>query len=347
MIPRQPKKSVCCENGTTPKMAETKTKIKLREHEAVMDSAIPLILGFVAYCIAAVSTFSIPQLTHVHLDQVAIALLTSAAGLGVIGLGYGSIVLLGGVCSLSIAGLFSKLTKTRQLLESKEEKSLKLRKALIEKSHLIYLPLVLFFTSIAIGWDIYSALPTRTTGGTTSTTLPRGTRHTLLGTILRSLNFFATPQRANAVLFSLHLTPGLIAITLISGLVPSIALPYFRRFKIVGINSGPFHSTILFTVLGSVVGISIVISLLQIFYKVLYAGAPTSYHYALIVLIGFSLHYSAGTYIGRSKAESIILRRVSSGRYDRNRIVILDRKLNPEAETIDLRSFLRPQLDGG
>jgi len=327
---------------------QTESNVKLRERKAVMDTAIPLVLGFVAYCIAAISTFSIPQLTHVHLDQVAIALLTSAAGLAVIGLGYGSIVILGGVCSLSIAGLFSKLTKTRQLLESKEEKSLKLRKALIEKSHLIYLPLVLFFTSIAIGWDIYSAIPARSSETKTATSpLPVATRHSMLGVILRSLNFFATPQRANAVLFSLRLTPGLIAITVLSGLVPSIALPYFRRFKIVGINSGPFHSTILLSVLGSVVGISIVISLLQIFYKVLYSGAPTSYHYALIVLIGFSLHYSAGTYIGRSKSESIILRRIANGRYDRNRIIILDRKLNPEAETVDLRSFLRPQLDGG
>src|SRR5208337_2548051 len=231
---------------------QTDKKVKLRERKAVMDSAVPLILGFVAYCIAAVSTFSIPQLTHVHLDQIAIALLTSAAGLLVIGLGYGSIVLLGGVCSLRIAGLFSKLTKTRQLFDPKEEKSLKLRKALIEKSHLVYLPLVLFFTSIAIGWDIYSIIPARTTtAATTSTTLPITTRHTLLGVVLRSLNFFATPQRANAVLFSLRLTPGLIVITMLSGLVPSIALPYFRRFKIVGINSGPFHSTILFTVLGS------------------------------------------------------------------------------------------------
>jgi hypothetical protein len=327
---------------------KTKIRLKLRNHTAVMDSAVPLTLGFVAYCIAAVSTFSIPQLTHAHRDPIDIAFLTSGAGLAVIGLGYLSIVLLGGVCSLGIAGIFSKVTKTRQLLETKQEKSLKLRKALIEKSHLIYLPIVLFFTSIAIGWDIYSITPARTPATTpTTSTLPIPTRHTLLGTILRSLNFFATPQHANAVLFSLRLTPGLIAITVISGLVPSIALPYFRRFKIIGINSGPFHSTILFTVLGSVVGFSIVISLLQIFYKVLYAGAPTSYHYALIVLIGFSLHYSAGTYIGRSKSESIILRKVANGRYDKNRIVILDSKLNPEADTIDLRAYLRPQLDGG
>jgi len=310
-------------------------KEKLRARRTVIDSAAPLALGFVAYAAAAVSTFSIPQLTHVHLDQVAIALLTSAAGLLVIALGYGSIVLLGGLCSLSIAGLFSKLTKTRQLIDPKEEKSMHLRKVLIEKSHLIYLPLVLFFSSIAIGWDIYSIIPPR----------PTTTRPGTLGLVLRSLNFFATPQRANAVLFSLRLTPGLIAITIISGLVPSIALPYFRRFKIVGINSGPFHSTVLTAVFGSVVGLSILVSLLGIFYKVLWAGAPTSYHYALIVLIGFSLHYSAGTYIGRSKAESIILRKLANGGYDRNRIVVLDRTLDPNAEAIDLRTLLRPQLE--
>jgi hypothetical protein len=141
-------------------------KRKLTERGAIFDAAAPLTLGFVAYIVAAVSTFSIPQLSHVHLDQVAIALLTSIAGLLVIGLGYGSIVLLGGICSLSIAGLFSKLTKTRQLIDPKEEKSLHLRKVLIEKSHLVYLPLVLFFTSIAIGWDIYSIIPARTTATT-------------------------------------------------------------------------------------------------------------------------------------------------------------------------------------
>jgi hypothetical protein len=163
--------------------------------------------------------------------------------------------------------------------------------------------------------------------------------------VLHSLNFLATPPRASGVLFSLRLTPALIAITLISGLAPSIALPYFRRFKIIGINSGPFHSTVLTAVLGSIIGLNILVSLLGIFYNVLWAGAPTSYHYALIVLIGFSLHYSAGTYIGRGKAESIILRKLANGRYDRNRVVVLDRKLDPNAEAIELGSLLRPQFD--
>jgi hypothetical protein len=314
---------------------QTKTKEKLREHTAVIDSAAPLILGFVAYSVAAVSTFSIPQLTHVRLDPLEIALLTSVAGLLVIGLGYGSIVLLGGICSLNIAGLISRLTKTKQVIRPKEEEPLQLRKALIEKSHLVYLPLVLFFTSLALGWDIYIADPPRTT-----TTKPA-----MLKLVLRSLNFLATPQHATGVLFSLRLTPALVAITVISGLAPSIALPYFRRFKIIGINSGPFHSTVLTAVLGPIIGLNIVVSLLGIFYKVLWAGAPTSYHYALIVLIGFSLHYSAGTCIGRGKAESIILQRLANGHYDRNRIVVLDRTLNPNAEAIELGSLLRPQLE--
>ncbi len=320
----------------TPRMvAQTEIKGKLRRHGMVTDSTAPLILGFGAYIVAAVSTFSIPQLTLVGLDPLGIALLTSIMGLLVIGLGYGSIVLLGGICSLNIAGLISRLTKTKQVIRPKEEEPLQLRKALIEKSHLVYLPLVLFFTSIALGWDIYIADPSRTT-----TSKPA-----MLRLVLRSLNFLATPQHATGVLFSLRLTPALVAITVISGLAPSIALPYFRRFKIIGINSGPFHSTLLTAVLGPIIGLNIVVSLLGIFYKVLSAGAPTSYHYALIVLIGFSLHYSAGTCIGRGKAESIILQRLANGHYDGNRIVVLDRTLNPNAEAIELGSLLRPQLE--
>jgi hypothetical protein len=319
-----------------PRMVEqAEIKGKSVKRGVVIDATAPLILGFVAYSVAAVSTFSIPQLTHVGLDPLAVALVTSIGGLLVIGLGYVSIVLLGGICSLSIAGLVAKLTKTKQVIRPKDEKFLQLRRILIEKSHLIYLPLVLFFTSIALGWDIYSADPSRTASA----------RPGMLRFVLHSLNFLATPQRASGVLFSLRLTPALIAITLISGLVPAIALPYFRRFKIIGINSGPFHSTLLTAVLGPIIGLNILVSLLGIFYKVLWAEAPTSYHYALIVLIGFSLHYSAGTYIGRGKAESIILRRLADGRYDRNRIVVLDRTLNPNAEAIELGSLLRPQLE--
>ena len=137
-------------------MVKQTEKGKLRKHGAVIDAAAPLILGFVRiFCRCGFNVLN-PATHIVGLDPLAIALLTSIVGLLVIGLGYVSIVLLGGICSLSIAGLIGRLTKTKQVIRPKEEKLLQLGKALIEKSHLVYLPLVLFFTSIALGWDIYS-----------------------------------------------------------------------------------------------------------------------------------------------------------------------------------------------
>jgi len=305
------------------------------KYSVIVDSAAPLVLGFAAYTVAAVSIFSIPQLTHVGLDEFAIAGLTYIAGLFAICLGYESIVLFGGFCSLSFVGFIARLTKSRQLIESRERKSPELRKMLIEKSHLVYLPALLFFTSIGIGWDIYTALPLRTTRNVG-----------LSRSILYSLNFFATPQRANAVLFSLRLTPALILITVISGIVPSIALPYFRRFRVTGINAGPFHSSLLTAVVGSVVGLSIILSFLGIFYKILWAGgAPTSYHYALIVLAGLSLHYAAGTYIGRNRAESIVLQKLVEGKYDKKRILVLDPTLNSNAKDIQLQLVIQDRWE--
>jgi len=304
------------------------------KYETVVDSAAPLILGFVAYAIAAASTFKIPQLTHVGLDVFEIAGLTFVAGFFAIALGYESIVLLGGVCSLSIIGFIARVTKSRQLIESRV-KSPKLRKIMIEKSHLVYLPALLFFTSIGIGWDIYTVLPPRTTR---SISMARS--------IIYSLNFFATPQRVNAVLFSLRLTPGLIIITAISGIIPAIALPYFRRFKVTGINAGPFHSSLLTAAVGSIIGVSIVISFLGIVYKIFWTGgAPTSYHYAIIVLAGLSLHYAAGTYMGRGKAESIVLQKLVDGRYDQKRILVLDPALNPKANDIHLELVVQDRWE--
>lgn len=59
----------------TPRMVQqTEIKGKLRKHGAVIDATVPLILGFVAYIVAAVSTFSIPQLTLVGLDPLRVIL---------------------------------------------------------------------------------------------------------------------------------------------------------------------------------------------------------------------------------------------------------------------------------
>lgn len=328
-------------------ISRTENKEKRWVDTAVVDAAVPLVLGFIAYSVAAASTFTIPQLTHVGLDQFAIAALTFIAGLFTIGLGYESIVLFGGFWSLSFAGFVAKVTKSKQLIEIREKKSPKLLKTLIEKSHLVYLPALLFFTSVSFGWDIFTALPTNTRTTRAAATFGNQARISapLADQILRSLNFLATPQRANAVMFSLRLTPALILMTVISGLVPTISLPYFRRFRITGINAGPFHSSLLTTVIGSVVGLSIVLSLMGIFYKLWEGGAPTSYHYALIVLAGLSLHYAAGTYIGRDRSESIILRKLAEGKYDRNRIVVLDDTVNLNAKVMQLQTLFQDRWD--
>jgi len=95
-------------------------------------------------------------------------------------------------------------------------------------------------------------------------------------------------------------------------------------------------------VVGAVVGVSIVLSFLGIFYKILWGGgAPASYHYALIVLVGLSLHYAAGTYIGRDKAEAIVLRKLVDGEYDQKRILVLDQALNANAKDIRLELVIR------
>jgi hypothetical protein len=160
-----------------------------------------------------------------------------------------SILFFVGICSLGTDGLMARLTKTKQVIRPKDDRALQLRKVLIEKSHLIYLPIVLFFTSTAIGWDIYNADLTRTLA----------TRPASLRFLLHTLNFLATPQHAAGILFSLTLIPGLTVITMISGIAPSIALPYFRRFKIIGVNSGPFHSNLLTAVIGPIIGLNIIV----------------------------------------------------------------------------------------
>ena len=62
-------------------MERAENKEKRWKYGAVVDSATPLTLGFVAYSVAAVSTFSIPQLTHVGLDDFAIAGFTFSRGI--------------------------------------------------------------------------------------------------------------------------------------------------------------------------------------------------------------------------------------------------------------------------
>jgi hypothetical protein len=61
----------------------------------------------------------------------------------------------------------------------------------------------------------------------------------------------------------------------------------------------------------------------------------------LIVLVVLSLHYAASTHIGRDKAESIVLRRLGQGKYDRKKIVVLDQALKKMRKTSNFNHIFR------
>ena len=98
----------------------------------------------------------------------------------------------------------------------------------------------------------------------------------------------------------------------IAGGVPSIVLPYFRRFKVTGINAVLFHKDILFSIIEAVLGLAIVLSLVDVIYGTLTGNQPHYYAYVLPTMLGFSLHYSLGAYIGRVKVEESVMKVIST-----------------------------------
>jgi hypothetical protein len=100
--------------------------------------------------------------------------------------------------------------------------------------------------------------------------------------------------------------PMIILIT-ITGSAPAAALPHFRRFKVTGVNSGSFHTNLLFTIVGFVVGLGAVLTLVGLIYEVSWVGkGPYYYHYIIPAMLGLSLHYSMGAFLGRDKSEEMI-----------------------------------------
>jgi hypothetical protein len=99
-----------------------------------------------------------------------------------------------------------------------------------------------------------------------------------------------------------------------------MALPYFRKFKITGVNSGPFHTNFLFLVVGLIVGLGTLLTLVGFIYSVLWVGkGPIIYHYVFLALLGLSLHYTLGAFLGRDKSEDIIMTKLRTG--SRKRVV--------------------------
>ncbi len=265
-------------------------------------SGVTLVVGGAFFILAVTSTFTLTQLLRTRFDPLLLVLINFLAGFVEIVIGYESMVTFGGRFSLGVANFASRLSGSRQIIEIMEDPPKALTGKVIHYAFLAYVPLLVFIISVALSWDVFT-LDTSRSG--------------LAQPFFRTLDIFARNVGVNPVSFSVELVPILLFMTFLAGTIPSIALPYFRRFKVTGVNSAPFHKGFLITSVGIVTGASAIFTLSGLFYEVLLTSqAPLYYHYSILVMVGLSLYYAFGSYFGLERAERMITKTLETSRSD-------------------------------
>lgn len=248
------------------------------------------IVGILCYVLGVQLTFSLTD-RILRDESIELLLLTSIGGCAILGLGYLSSVFIGGKVSLTIMEFFSKITGSKQIIEETDNNSsLTFRFLKIDFS--IFIPIILFITSMALDWDIHNVHSSETG---------------IVNQLLAYLDIFSKPPSISAYAYSISTIPIMILLFAIIGIIPAIALPYFRKFKITSVNGGQFPSSLLFTFVGTISGLGVLFSLTGFFYNTLWVNkGPVYYHYILPALVGLSLHYSIGLFLGRKKSELLV-----------------------------------------
>lgn len=249
-------------------------------------------LGMLIYVFAVVSTFSFGFYVS-GVNPFMIFILISLGGLGALGLGYVSVVVLGGMISLRLNEFIARVSMCKQVVEVTAESPQNMARKWVLRDFLVYMPAVIFGLALFLAWDIHNVHDPQA-----------GVFHGLL----HVLDIFSKPLTADPVMRPIEVVLAMIALIGVVGIAPSIAIPYFRKFKITGVNGGPFHTNLLLLVAGLVVGLGTVLTLVGFLYSVLWVGkGPIIYHYVLLALLGLSLHYTLGTYLAREKSEDMIM----------------------------------------
>lgn len=229
--------------------------------------------------------------------------LVSIAGFGEILLGFVMTVLLGGSASLSLNRFIAHLTHSKQVIEILENPTKTGRVGWHDRVFWLYMPGLVFVSAVFLGWDVYNA---------------DSPQAGFLQPTIHSLDIFSKPVGTNPMLYSHQLIPALVILTALAGFTPAMVVPYFGKFKVTGINAGPFNSSLLFSTVSALAGLGIILTLVGLFYRSLWLNRePLPYHFGLLALLGFAIHFSLGMYIGRHNAEVKILdsiRRSGSGR---------------------------------
>ena len=204
--------------------------------------------------------------------------------------------------SLRLAEFMARVTRSRHVIEVIDEEPRTIGHRFVRQGFLLYMPALVFIISVTLDWDIHNLHDPQA-----------GIFHPLL----HALDTFSKPISMDPIVYSVDAIPAMIVLIAIAGVAPSMAVPYFRRFKVTGINSDPFHTNLLYTVIGLVVGLGALLTLVGLIYKILWVGkGPTYYHYVLLAMLGLSLHYTIGAFFGREKSENMVMTRLmaSSGK---------------------------------
>ena len=196
---------------------------------------------------------------------------------------------------MNVARLFSRITKSKQIVEVKSDDP-PTKAGIFERTYLFYISTLMFLLLVSLAWDVYNA---------------DGRGALSLRPIIHALDAFARPGKMSPLVYSAELLPILLVLLALVGIVPSLALPYLRRFKITSVNSAPFHFMILTTFAGFVVGIGAGLALVGLIYRVLWIDqAPVFYRFVVLVAAGLSIQFALGTYLGRGKSEMLIEERL-------------------------------------
>lgn len=245
------------------------------------------------------------------LSPFVIVVLTSIGGFGALVLGYASVIILGGKISLQLTEFISRFDKSRHVIEVIDEKPRTIRHAVSRQDFILYMPALVFILSLFLAWDIHNVHPKQSS---------------IFHPLLHALDIFSKPIGVSPTSYSADVIPAMLVLIAIAGIIPSMVLPYFRRFKITGVNSGPFHTNLLLIVMGLIVGLGSLLTLVGFIYRVLWVSkGPSYYYFTLLAMPGLSLHYAIGTFLGRDKAENMVmtqLRASSRKRIHRGTVIV-------------------------
>jgi hypothetical protein len=223
---------------------------------------------------------------------------TSIGGFGALILGYLFVILLGGRFSLQLTEFIAHLNNSRHVIEVVDDDS-RPTGNVITRYALFLIPCLIFFTLVTLAWDIHTIQPGTITD---------------LQAVLQIFDVFSKPLSANSVTYSIEIIPIMILLLAIAGFIPAMVLPYFRKFKVTGVNGGPFQLDLLFTIVGAFTGVSVILTLMGFLFNTLWMGqGPHYYHFVVPAMIGLSIDFSIGAFMGRNRAEKMVKNMLEKG----------------------------------